>query len=350
MSSPPLEIHGLRDFEMPRLMRLPEGPVAACFSLMKLIPARVIIDHAEANGLLKESGLICESTSGTFGLALAMIAAMRHYELVLVSDPGMDLYTRQRLKQLNCRIEIVEGEAVKAGPQRARLDRLKEILSNRPEGFWPEQYSNQLNPGSYADVAEFLAQRLGKIDVLVGTVGSGGSMCGIARALRHKNPDLKAIGIDTFNSVIFGQPDGMRRLRGLGNSLVPPNVDHCVFDEIHWLSDVMAFASTRELYLRHGLFMGPTSGCAFLVSRWAARRHAGARIVAIMPDEGHRYTATVYNDAWYQQVTKSHKEAPTAAPREVTTPEQAVGTWCRMAWNRRHLHEVCAPPSRSFAS
>ena len=334
---------GLRDFETPRLARLSDSLFAACFSLMKLIPARYIVDHAEAHGLLPKHGLICESTSGTFGLALAMVAAQRGYELILVSDPGMDAYTRRRLRLLDCRVEIVSGPAAIASPQRARLDMLHRILQDRPEGFWPRQYSNGLNPASYREVAEELECRLGRIDVLVGTVGSGGSMCGIARVLRRRNRHLRVVGIDTFCSVIFGLPDGLRRLRGLGNSLVPPNVDHTVFDEIHWVSDLTGFGSTRALYRHHGLFMGPTSGCAYWIARWVAHQHEGATVVVLMPDEGHRYAETVYDDAWYAQVGDAAADPPAAEPTKVSSPDQAKEPWCYMAWNRRRLQDVSLP-------
>lgn len=89
---------------------------------------------------------------------------------------------------------------------------------------------------------------------MIGTVGSGGSMSGLSRLLRLTNPDLKSIGIDTPASVVFGQPDGPRTLRGLGNSLMPKNVDHSQFDEVHWVTATEAYQATRELHRNHALF------------------------------------------------------------------------------------------------
>src|SRR5262249_7590365 len=154
-----------------------------------------------------------------------------------------------------------------------------------PATFCPEQYSNPDNPRSYALVAELILEALGQVDCVVGPVGSGGSMSGTTTSLRSVLPPCRAIGVDTHPSILFGQDRGHRELRGLGMSLMPPNLDHRVFDHAHWLTAAAAYRGTRELHRDHALFMGPTSGAAFLVGRWWARANPDAMTVVMMPDE-----------------------------------------------------------------
>lgn len=335
----PFDPQTFRDLELPRLLPLGRNLHAASFYLMKLLPARFMLDRAEASGQLQPGGVICETTSGTFGLALAMLSAVRGYRLILVSDPAIDAPLHQRLLELGAQIEIVEKPYEVGGFQQARLDRLNALLAQHPGSYCPSQYGNADNPRSYALVAEHLAERLGAIDCLIGPVGSGGSMSGTARFLRALNPNLHVIAVDTPSSVVFGQPDGKRLLRGLGNSLVPPNVDHTQFDEVHWVGAPEAFLATRHLHRQHALFMGGTSGAAHLVADWYARQNPDQKVVAIFPDEGHRYVTTIYNDDWLRTLPGWTGYLPDA-PALVSHPLDVRPSWSRLYWGRRSLHEV----------
>src|SRR5258708_21276709 len=169
-------------------------------------------------------------------LGLAIVCNLRGYGLTIVSDYACDVGLQRRLRGLGATVEIVPAPSSTGGYQRARLDRLEEVRSQNRDSWWVNQYDNPGNPQAYGAFAAQLVGALGKIDCLVGTVGSGGSMCGTTGYLRELFPELHAVGIDTFGSVLFGQPDGPRQLRGLGNSLLPKNLDHTIFDEIHWVS------------------------------------------------------------------------------------------------------------------
>ncbi len=335
----PLARRGFPDHELPRLVRLSGNLHGAAFFLMKLLPARHMLDRAAADGRLKPGGTICETTSGTFGLALAMLAAVRGYKLILVSDPAIDESLHRRLLELGVTLEIVETPYEVGGFQTARLDRLRAALEANPGSFCPSQYSNADNPRAYAEVAEQIAERIGPVDCLVGAVGSGGSMSGLARFLRHLNPDLHVIGVDTPHSVVFGQPDGKRLLRGLGNSLVPPNVDHRQFDEVHWVGAPEAFLATRRLHQRHALYQGGTSGAAYLVADWWAQTHPDRKVVTLFPDEGHRYVATIHNDDWLATLPGWTGVLPDA-PQTVTHPSDVRAGWSRFPWGRRTLDDV----------
>ena len=331
-----------RALELPRIVRLGPNLYGAAFSLMKLLPARHILDRARDDGLLEPGTVVIESTSGTFGLALAMECRLRGRPLILVSDPAVDPALRRRMRDLGAAVDIVAEPAADGGYQRARLDRLAELCARHHRHFLPAQYSNPENPGAYAVLADELAATLGWVDVLVGPVGSGGSMCGTVTALRDLvGRDVTAVAVDTPGSVLFGQSDAPRRIRGLGNSLMPANLDHTVIDEVHWVSDREGFAATRALHRRHALYMGPTSGAAWLVAQWKARLEPDARVVVLLPDEGHRYQNTVYDDTWLRRQGLRLRRIP-SRPVEVDTPEDGRTEWSWLRWNRRPLDAVVA--------
>jgi cysteine synthase len=325
--------------EVPQVIRLGPNLFGAVFTLMKLIPARYILQQAARRGEIGPRTVIAETTSGTFGLALAMQAALMRRRLVLVSDPVIDEALYRRLADLGARVEIVRHPAERGGYQAARLERLAAILAGSDDAFCPRQYANPDNPRSYATVAEVLSGAVGQVDVLVGPVGSGGSMCGTATALRSGNPAMRAVGVDTHRSVLFGQSDGPRGLRGLGNSLMPANLDHTVFDEVHWCGERQAYQATRRLHRQHAVFQGPTSGAAYLVAEAVAAAEPSATCVVLLPDQGHRYQGTVYNDAWLAERGLAASGRPDRAV-EVSDPARARAGWTWYRWGRRTLAQV----------
>lgn len=328
---------------LPRLIRLAPNLYAACFTLMKLVPARHILRRAMVAGLLGPDTVIVETTSGTFGLALAMQAVHLDRKLILVSDPVIDDRLLRRLTDLGTVVERVgaESSSQAGGYQTARLNRLAEIRAQQPDSFCPEQYTNPDNPRSYAVVAELMMEALGQVDCVVGPVGSGGSMCGTVTSLRSVLPECHAIGVDTPGSVLFGHPDRPRALRGLGMSVMPGNLDHRVFDQVHWCSASAAYAATRQLHQRHALFMGPTSGAAYLAARWWAGNNPDALTVVMLPDEGYRYADTVYDDEW--MAAGGHRDIMLPAePTRVDRPHLSGDEWSWYAWQRRSHAEVMA--------
>jgi cysteine synthase A len=331
---------------VPRIVRLSENLYAAVFVLMKILPARFMLEQARRDGLLRPKSVVIETSSGTFGLALAMLCRLHDYRLILVSDPAIAPPLHRRLKDLGAGVEIVTAPARVGGYQGARLQRMAELRDANPGHFWPSQYHNAHNPGAYAPLAELLSEVVGAVDCLVGTVGSGGSMCGSTRYLRSVAPSMWSVGVDTLGSVLFGQPDSLRLLRGLGNSLMPGNLDHTVFDEVHWVGAPAAFVATRDLHREHAMYMGPTSGAAYLVARWYARTHPKENVVVIFPDEGYRYQDTVYDDDWLRREGALLTHAP-HGPAIVTNPAEAVPPWTSLAWGRRTYEQVVGAP---FAS
>ena len=168
-------------------------------------------------------------------------------------------------------------------------------------------------------------------------------MSGTSRYLRTLFPDLYAIGIDTPNSVLFGQPSGRLNLSGLGGNILPRNVDHRQFDEVHWLTPAEVFKATHDLHRKHGLFMGPTSGAAYRVAKWWAQANPGKKVVALFPDEGNRYVETVYDPDWLQAVT-GWGDPVRQDPMTVDTPQAPIPRWSRFLWRRRTLDDVLRHP------
>ena len=336
----------LDSYSRPHCARLRSNFFAACFPLMKLLPARLMLKEARASGLLPEGGAVVETTSGTFGLALAMIAAVEGYELSLVSATSLiDNRHRRRIELLGARLEVID-DAAGTGAQIERLEHLSTIRRDHPQIYWPDQYSNPHNPMAYAELAEWMIRNIGPVDCLVGCVGSGGSLCGTGSFLREIFPEMEIIAVDTHHSVLFGHKPARRLLRGMGNSVLTPNLRHDLVDQVHWVGGLPAFESTHQLYREHGLFMGPTSGAAVRVGSWYAQNHPDAVTVAICADEGHRYLDTVYDENWLSGLAGWPHQGPDEPEALARIAPRGEGAWTRFAWNRAHYDANVQPETR----
>ncbi|XVS67657.1 pyridoxal-phosphate dependent enzyme [Actinosynnema sp. CA-299493] len=269
------------------------------FGMKDRVAANIILE-AKRVGALADGAHIVESSSGTMALGVALVGTSLGHPVHIVTDPRVDRMTLAKLRALGCEVHVVEA-MTSHGWQSARIERLERLMADLPGAFWPQQYSNPDNPGAYRRLAREVLDDLGAFDVLVGSVGSGGSLCGTSRALRESLPDLHVVGVDCVGSVLFDQPDEPRRLQsGLGNSLLPKNLDRTLLDEVHWLNDHEAFAATRALAVEQRIFAGNTSGSVYRVLTDVARRaEPGTKVVGIFPDRGDRYADTVYSDGFW---------------------------------------------------
>jgi cysteine synthase A len=323
----------------PKLVTLEPNLTAAVFSFMKIFPAEMCLRRAREEGWAQPETLVVETSSGNMALGLALVCNLSGHKLTIVSDYSCDGFLRRRLEDLGTRVEIVPGPSARGGYQQARLDRLAEICAETPSHFWINQYDNPGNPGAYGFFAAQLIENLGQIDCLVASVGSGGSACGTSAYLRELFPEMRTIGVDTFGSVLFGQPDRVRKLRGLGNSVLPKNLDHRTFDEVHWVTAAEAYKATRLLHQWTTLFCGGTSGAAWLVARHWARKNPKAKVVCIFPDDGYRYVDSIYSDEYLWKENLWLPELP-ETPIEVTRPADAGPSWSFMQWGRRAYSEI----------
>lgn len=305
---------------------------------MKDRVAKQIILAAREAGILRPGAPIIESSSGTMALGLAIVGTYLGHTVHIVTDPRIDAITLAKLQATGCIVHIVQS-MTSHGWQSARLERLQELLQTYPDAFWPRQYENPENPLAYAALAQELLADIGTLDILVTGVGSGGSLCGTARALRKHSPHTRIVAVDAVGSVIFDQPDNPRRLQGgLGNSLHPANVDMTVIDEVHWLSDEEAFTGTLELARQEKIFAGNSSGSAYVVARWLSQTvSAKTKIVTLFADRGDRYYHTIYNEGYRTEKGLSCHQLP-SAPREVAygTP---VSSWS-FAYLKREEKDV----------
>lgn len=327
--------------ELPKIINIEGGVYCAAFDLMKLLPARHMIEKAEKEGKINKDTTIIETSSGTFALGLAMVCNLKGYKLIIVSDPVIDDSLKRRLEDLGTQVEIVKSEDPIRGFQGARLDKVHELLRTYPNSFWTNQYDNESNAGAYADVAELLVNKIGKIDCLIGSVGSGGSMSGTAKYLKKIFKDLYVIGVDTNGSILFGQENKGRVLRGLGNSIIPKNLDHTLFNEVHWIDAARAYKGTRELHEKYSLFMGGTSGAAYVVAKWYHKNNPDKNVVVLLPDKGYRYQDTIYNDIWLRKNNLWINEEE-SNPIKVNNPLEAQknGGWSRFFWDNKRYEEV----------
>ncbi|WP_158886741.1 PLP-dependent cysteine synthase family protein [Amycolatopsis anabasis] len=297
---------------------------------MKDRPALHMVARARERGELKPGGLIVESTSGTLGLGLALAGIVYGHPVALVTDPGMEPIVYRLLRAYGARVDLVTEPHPVGGWQEARRQRVAELIAENPGSFCPDQYHNPDNVAAYRPVATELIAQLGRVDVLVCSVGTGGHSAGVSRALREFFPDLKLVGVDTVGSTIFGQPARPRLMRGLGSSIYPRNVDYPAFDEVHWVSPAESVATCRRLATSHYASGGWSVGAVALVAGWVARTSpAHLRIAAIFPDGPQRYFDTVYNDQYCAEHGLLDVEPP-GEPDTIAHPgETEVERWTR---------------------
>ncbi|GHJ41297.1 PLP-dependent cysteine synthase family protein [Streptomyces sp. TS71-3] len=293
-------------------------------------PGLHMVRSARRRGDLAPGAPIVESSSGTLGLGLALAGLTYGHPVTVVSDPGMEAAVVRLLAALGARVDLVSDPHSRGGWQQARRDRVADLLACLPGAWCPDQYNNPDNVAAYRPLAGELIAQLGRIDVLVASVGTGGHSAGVTAGLRESFPDLELIGVDTVGSTIFGQPAGTRLMRGLGSSIHPENVDYAAFNEVHWVAPAEAVRACRQLARRHHAWGGWSVGAVALVAGWAARTHPiGTRIAAVFPDGPHRYLETVYSDAWCDAHGLLDREPP-GEPDEIAEPdERTVTCWTR---------------------
>lgn len=295
-------------------------------------PALHMVERARARGELLPGGRIVESTSGTLGLGLALAGMVHGHPVTLVTDPGLELSMTRLLTAYGARVDTVAEPHPTGGWQRARRERVAELLARHPGSWCPDQYNNPDNTAAYTPLALELASQLGHIDVLVCSVGTGGHSAGISRVLRQLYPELRVIGVDSIGSTIFGQPARDRLMRGLGSSIHPRNVAYETFHEVHWVAPAEAVWSCRRLAASHYATGGWSVGAVALVADWLARTESpDCRIAAVFPDGPQRYLGTVYDDD-YCAANGLLDSAPAAEPDVVGRPdEREVIRWTRCA-------------------
>ena len=252
-----------------------------------------MIEAAEQSGELREGSVIIEPTSGNTGIGLAAIAASRGYRTILTMPETMSVERVKLLRAYGAEIVLTKGAL---GMQGA-IDKANELARELPNSFIPSQFENPDNPRAHelTTAPEIWEDTEGKVDTLIAGVGTGGTLCGIAKYLKEKSPSIKVIAVEPASSPLISEGrTGAHNLQGIGANFIPKNFDRALVDEIIPVLEEDAYAAARELAKCEGILCGITSGAALHAATvYAAREEArGKNIVVILPDTGARYLST----------------------------------------------------------
>lgn len=252
-----------------------------------------MIEDAEARGVLKPGATIIEPTSGNTGVGLAMVATIKGYHLILTMPETMSLERRNLLKALGAEIVLTDG----LGGMAASIAKAEELRDSIPGSVILQQFENPANAAAHERTTgeEIWRDTDGEVDVFVAGVGTGGTVCGVARALKKHNPDIYIVAVEPAASpVLEGGQAAPHRIQGIGANFIPAIYDASVVDEVLPVPDDEAIRGGRELASTEGLLAGISSGAAVYAARLLAQRpdFADKKIVVLLPDTGERYLST----------------------------------------------------------
>ncbi len=248
-----------------------------------------MIEDAEKRGILKPGATIIEPTSGNTGVGLAWVGAARGYKTILTMPETMSLERRNLLKALGAQLILTPG----AEGMQGAIDKAEELRANIPGSVILGQFTNPANPASHEATTgvEIWEDTDGQADIFVAGIGTGGTITGVARALKARKPEVKIVGVEPASSAVLTTGKaGKHQIQGIGAGFVPETYDHKVVDEVIPVTDEDAVRAGRELSAK-GILVGISSGAAFHAAVQLAERpeNAGKTIVVLLPDTGERY-------------------------------------------------------------
>lgn len=252
-----------------------------------------MIEDAEKQGLIHKDTVIIEPTSGNTGIALAGVAARKGLKLILVMPDTMSIERRKLMSALGAQLVLSPGSLGMKGA----IAKAEELAAENPNSFIPQQFQNAANPKAHRETTaeEIWEDTDGKVDIVVGGIGTGGTVTGIGRALKPRKSSLEIIAVEPADSpVLSGGSPGPHKIQGIGAGFVPDIYDEGVVDEVMTVTNDEAFAAARDLAKNEGLLVGISSGAAASAAIKVSQRpeNVGKTIVVILPDTGERYLST----------------------------------------------------------
>ena len=257
-------------------------------------PALNMIEDAEKKGLINKDTVIIEPTSGNTGVGLAMVCAVKGYRMILTMPETMSVERRKLLSAYGAELVLTDGSK---GMQGA-VDKANELHKEYSNSFIPQQFSNPANPEIHflTTAEEIWHDTEGYVDIIVGGVGTGGTISGISKKLKMKNPDIKAVAVEPETSQMLAKGvAGAHKIQGIGANFVPENFDKSVIDEIFPVKNEDAIKTSHELAQKEGILCGISSGASMFAGIELSKRteNKDKVIVVILPDTGERYLSTL---------------------------------------------------------
>lgn len=255
--------------------------------------AYAMILDAEDKGLINRDTVIIEPTSGNTGVGLAFVCASRGYRLILTMPESMSIERKKLLKVLGAELILTPG----ADGMNGSVKKAEELAKEIPNSFIPQQFENPSNPEAHRKTTaeEIWRDTDGQVDIFVTGVGTGGTLTGVGEILKKRNPDIKVIAVEPFDSPLLSEGTaGPHKLQGIGANFIPKVLNRDIIDEIFKVKTEEAFDTVKMLSKKEGLLVGISSGAAVFAGAQLAKRpeNKGKNIVVILPDTGERYLST----------------------------------------------------------